>query len=106
MLGGGTLLGLALTLRALIPADAPKFSNPGFVDAVFDSRFAITCARLVLFVATIYLIVSMVALIVRRRWLVEAGPFKTSGVDEAVATLKHRTRRPRSVVDDGNRSDR
>lgn len=76
LLGLAILLGLSI--RALIPPRPPQFEDPTFLEAVFDSRFAITCARVLVLAATVYVVFSVIALIRRGQWLVGAGPFKVS----------------------------
>lgn len=85
---GAVLVAAAGLVWALLPARAPHFKDPNFIEAIFDSRFAITCARLALLTATIYAVTSMVALMCRQQWLTGLGPFKAEGVSNAVRTLK------------------
>ena len=79
------LVGVVLLIRALVPSEAPKFKDPGVVDAIFANRLTITIVRVTLLFAALYVVVSVVALISRGQWLSRVGPF---AVEDSVRTLE------------------
>ena len=88
---------LGCVIYLLVPARAPNFSDPSTLEAVFDSRFAITLARVLMLFGTVYAVVSVVALISRGQWLSSVGPFK---VGESVRTLEQDQERLAQELDD------
>jgi hypothetical protein len=60
--------------------------NPSFIDNVFDSRIVVLLIRVALIFAAGYVVISVVGLILGRRWIAELGPFKAS---EPIARLEH-----------------
>lgn len=90
-----TLIGVAVLLTLLAaavlaviqiyPHSLPATKNPSFVDNIFDSRVVILLVRVALIFAAGYVVISVVGLIVGRRWLAELGPFKAS---EPIARLE------------------
>jgi hypothetical protein len=91
-----TLIGIAVLLALvaaavlaatqIYPNKLPATKNPSFVDNIFDSRVVILLIRVALIFAAGYVVISVVGLIVGRRWLAELGPFKAS---EPIARLEH-----------------
>jgi hypothetical protein len=83
------LAGLAaaavLAVIQIYPQNLPVTKNPSFVDNIFDSRVVILVLRVALMFAAGYVVISVVGLIVSRRWLAELGPFKAS---EPIARLE------------------
>ena len=90
LVGAAVLLALvaaaALAVKQIYPRTLPAASNPSFVDNIFDSRVVILLIRVALIFAAGYVVISVVGLIVGRRWLAELGPFKAS---EPVVRLGH-----------------
>jgi hypothetical protein len=78
----------AATVLAVIQIYPHKLTtpkNPSFVDNVFDSRIVVLLIRIALIFAAGYVVISVVGLIISRRWLAELGPFKAS---EPIARLE------------------
>jgi hypothetical protein len=71
-------------------APAPVAENPGFIDTVLASRAVVAALRLALIFASAFIVISVVALIVRRQWLVKVGPVQVS---EQVSDLDAENRR-------------
>jgi uncharacterized coiled-coil protein SlyX len=73
-------LGAATVVAVLqiYPHTLAKPKNPSFVDNVFDSRIVVLLIRVALIFAAGYVVISVVGLILSRRWLAELGPFKAS----------------------------
>jgi hypothetical protein len=75
---------LALVVAAIVavaqiyPSQLPTGKNPSFVDNIFDSRVVVLLLRVALIFAAGYVVISVIGLIVERRWLAELGPFKAS----------------------------
>ncbi len=74
-----------LAVAQIYPNKIPATKNPSFVDNIFDSRVVIVLIRVALIFAAGYVVISVVGLIVGRRWLAELGPFKAS---EPIARLE------------------
>jgi hypothetical protein len=75
----------ALAVAQIYPNQLPTTKSPSFVDNIFDSRVVILLIRVALIFAAGYVVISVVGLIVGRRWLAELGPFKAS---EPIARLE------------------
>ncbi len=67
-----------LAVIQIYPHKLPTTTNPSFVDNIFDSRVVILGVRVALIFAAGYIVISVVGLIVARRWLSQLGPFKAS----------------------------
>jgi len=67
-----------LAVIQIYPHKLPTTANPSFVDNIFDSRVVILVVRVALIFAAGYIVISVVGLIVGRRWLSQLGPFKAS----------------------------
>jgi hypothetical protein len=78
-----------LAVVQIYPHQLPSTKNPSFVDNIFDSRVVILVVRVALMFAAGYIVISVVGLIVGRRWLAELGPFKAS---EPIAQLDRSTK--------------
>jgi uncharacterized membrane protein len=74
-----------LAVAQIYPSRLPATKNPSFVDNIFDSRVVVLLIRVALIFAAGYVVISIVGLIVGRRWLAELGPFKAS---EPIARLE------------------
>jgi peptidoglycan hydrolase CwlO-like protein len=68
----------ALAVIQIYPHKLQTTANPSFVDNIFDSRIVILGVRVALIFAAGYIVISVVGLIVARRWLSQLGPFKAS----------------------------
>lgn len=81
-IGVGVLTALVvaavLAVVQIYPHKLPTTANPSFVDNIFDSRVVILGVRVALIFAAGYIVISVVGLIVARRWLSQLGPFKAS----------------------------
>ncbi|HEY5941554.1 MAG TPA: hypothetical protein VIT89_01675 [Solirubrobacterales bacterium] len=80
-----SVLGLALLVKGLYPANLPLAKNPDFIDNVFDNRGVVWVARLLLVSAAavlafggVFIVVSTVIRMKNREWLRRAGPFEIS----------------------------
>jgi hypothetical protein len=78
------LVAAGFAVAQIYPNKLPTTKNPSFVDNIFDSRIVILLVRVALIFAAGYVVISVVGLIVGRRWLAELGPFKAS---EPIAQL-------------------
>ncbi len=81
-----------LAVIQIYPHQLPTTKNPSFVDNIFDSRVVILIVRVALIFAAGYIVISVVGLIVGRRWLSQLGPFKASDpiarLDESAEALE------------------
>ena len=68
----------ALAVAQIYPSRLSTTTNPSFVDNIFDSRVVVLLIRVALIFVAGYVVISVVGLIVGRRWLAELGPFKAS----------------------------
>jgi hypothetical protein len=80
--GAAVLLALVgatvLAIAQIYPSKLRSPKNPSFVDNIVDDRVVILLIRVALVFAAGYVVISIVGLIVGRRWLAELGPFKAS----------------------------
>lgn len=67
-----------LAVVQIYPHKLTTPKNPSFVDNVLDSRIVVLLIRIALIFAAGYIVISVVGLILGRRWLSELGPFKAS----------------------------
>ncbi len=67
-----------LAVIQIYPHKLPATANPSFIDNIFDSRIVILGVRVALIFAAGYIVISVVGLIIARRWLSQLGPFKAS----------------------------
>jgi len=85
----------------LAPAPAPR--EPGFVDTVLGSRAVIAAIRLAVIFAGIYIVLSVVALVAKGRWLVRVGPVQVSeqvsDIDAENQRLKDSLENARETID-------
>jgi len=79
------LVGVALLVKGLYPADLPLTKNPDFIDNVFDNRGVVWAARLLLVSAAavlafggLFIVVSTGIRMKNGEWLRRAGPFEIS----------------------------
>lgn len=77
-------------VRALVPSETPRFSNKGFIEAIFASRFVITAVRFAILAGSVFVFVSVVALIARGQWLTSAGPFRVADSVRAIEQERDR----------------
>lgn len=75
---GALVAAAVLAVTQIYPNELPTTKNPSFVDNIFDSRVVILLIRIALIFAAGYVVISVVGLIVGRRWLAGLGPFKAS----------------------------
>ena len=73
-------------LQGADPGTLKAKSDPGFLDLIFANRTVLLFVRAALIMAAVYVLISVVALVVRRKWLIRAGPFEAS--EEDIRTLK------------------
>ena len=89
IIGGVVLLllgaGVVFAIIGIYPHKIPAAKNPSFIDDIFASRIVVLCVRIALMFAAGYIVISVVGLIIGRRWLAELGPFKAS---EPIARLE------------------
>ena len=74
----GLVYAAVLAIVQIYPHKLPTTANPSFVDNIFDSRVVILVVRVALIFAAGYIVISVVGLIIGRRWLSQLGPFKAS----------------------------
>lgn len=93
---GAVVVGIWAIVDAF-PSSAPKKANPGWLDVIFENRFAIWFGRLTLFaavLASLFLALYVVASIVMRmnkgHWLRSGGPFHAdlTEAEQRVADLQ------------------
>ncbi len=71
-------VGVVFAIVGVYPHRIPVPRNPSFVDDIFLSRIVLLSVRIAVMFAAGYVVVSVVGLILGRRWLSELGPFKAS----------------------------
>jgi hypothetical protein len=81
-----TITGIVLVLQGADPGPLKPKADPGFLDLIFGNRTVLLFVRAALIIAAVYVLISVVALVVRRNWLIRAGPFQAS--DQDIRTLK------------------
>ncbi len=94
----GLIAAAVLAVAQIYPSQLPTTNTPSFVDNIFDSRVVILLIRVAIIFAAGYVVISVVGLIVGRRWLAELGPFKAS---EPIAHLGRGTEVLEKDLDDG-----
>jgi hypothetical protein len=79
------LLGAALLVKGLYPAELPSAEDPNFIDTIFNNRAVLWTARLLLVSAAAVMAVGGVFIVVsigirtkNGEWLKRAGPFEVS----------------------------
>ncbi len=77
-------VGVVFAVIGIYPNKIPASKNPSFVDDIFASRVVVLSVRIALMFAAGYVVISVVGLIIGRRWLTQVGPFRT---DAPVAEL-------------------
>lgn len=65
----------------------PVKSQPGFIDAIFANRVTLAAGRIAVITGSAYLVASVGALLMRREFVIEFGPFKTASVDTQVSEM-------------------
>jgi hypothetical protein len=70
----------ALGVADAVLAPAPASSEPDFVDTILSSRAVIASIRITIVFAAIFVVLSVVALIVRKQWLTRVGPVEVFDV--------------------------
>jgi hypothetical protein len=81
LVAGGVFLGW-LFVWHLVPRNAPVFKDPSFWDVLIDSRLMVGIVRLVALVLATYLVVSVIALMGARQWLIGfPGGMTTDKID-------------------------
>jgi hypothetical protein len=71
------VISLAIADAALAPTPAPR--QPDFIDTLFASRAVVAAIRISIVFATLFVALSVIALITQRRWLTRVGPVEVSG---------------------------
>lgn len=80
------LLGAGLyAVGDAVLADTPVAEDPAFVNTLFASRAVVASIRLAIVFAAAYIVVSVIALIAKGRWLNRVGPVEAT---EPVADLE------------------
>lgn len=79
---------LALAALRLYPHELPPARHPDLLAAVFYSRAMVFAGRVTLLCLAVFAVLSIVARIVRREWLLRAGPFEV----ERAAAISERER--------------
>jgi hypothetical protein len=70
--------GAVYALGDAVLSDTPVSKTPGFVDTVLASRAVVAAIRLAIIFAAGFIVISVVALVVRRQWLTRVGPLQVS----------------------------
>jgi hypothetical protein len=78
---------LAVVVWAIVPDRTPHIEDASALDAVLADRWILWICRLVVLFGAIYVVASLVALMARKQWLAEAGPFKAGDTTRAVRAL-------------------
>ena len=93
MILGLLAIGLVFLVKALYPVDLPIKASPNFIDTIFDNRFVIWAARLLLVSAAavlafggVFIAVSIGIRMKNGHWLRKAGPFEVS--EKAVGEIE------------------
>jgi hypothetical protein len=71
-------IGAVFAVIGIYPHKIPESKNPTFIDDIFASRIVVLFVRVALMFAAGYVVISVIGLIIGRRWLSELGPFKAS----------------------------
>ena len=78
-----TIMGVYVALR-IYPSDLPAPQpHADFIATVFQSRALIFTGRITLLVVAAFIVLSIVARVLNRRWLTKAGPFEVSTAADA-----------------------
>jgi len=88
------VISVAITDAALAPAPAPM--QPDFIDTVLASRAVVVAIRIAIVFATLFVALSVIALIVRRQWLTRIGPVEAS---DRTAELEEELEAAHQVID-------
>jgi hypothetical protein len=75
VVAGGLVVGDAVL------APAPQPSDPGFIDTILASRAVVASVRLGVISAALFVLLSVVVLGTRGRWLTRVGPVEVSDVE-------------------------
>lgn len=78
----------ALVVLRLYPHELPPAQHPDLLAAVFYSRAMVFAGRVTLLCLAVFAVLSIGARIVRREWLLRAGPFEV----ERAAAISERER--------------
>ncbi|HWO16968.1 MAG TPA: hypothetical protein VNM89_09690 [Solirubrobacterales bacterium] len=70
--------GAVYALGDAVLSDTPVSKTPSFVDTVLASRAVVAAIRLAIIFAAAFIVISVVALVVRRQWLTRIGPVQVS----------------------------
>lgn len=97
-------VGVVFAVIGVYPHKIPQPRNPSFVDDIFTSRIVVLFVRIAIMFAAAYVVISVVGLILGRRWIAELGPFKASepiarlerGAEAIEADLKDALKRSRT----------
>lgn len=68
----------ALAIVDAVLAPAPAANQPDFVDTILASRAVVAATRIAIVFTAIFVVLSVVALIVRRQWLTRVGPVEVT----------------------------
>ena len=79
------VVGAVFVVIGIVPHKVHEPKNPSFVDNIFASSVVLVFVRIALLFAAGYVVISVVGLILGRRWIAEMGPFKAS---EPIARLE------------------
>jgi len=84
-------------------APTPVPQQPGFIDTVLASRAVVAAIRLAIISAGVFIVLSVVALIAKRQWLVRVGPVQVSeqvsDLDSENQRLKESLENARETID-------
>ncbi len=72
------LVGVAFAVIGIYPHGLSQPKNPSFVDDIFVSPIVVLFVRIAVVFAAGYVVISVIGLILARRWIAELGPFKAS----------------------------
>jgi hypothetical protein len=68
----------ALAIVDAVLAPTPTSKEPDFIDTILASMAAVAAIRIALIFAAAFVVLSVIALIAQRRWLVRVGPLEVS----------------------------
>ncbi|HEU5061990.1 MAG TPA: hypothetical protein VFT79_02415 [Solirubrobacterales bacterium] len=95
------VISLAIADALLAPTPAP--GQPDFIDTIIASKAVVVAIRVAIVFAAVFLVLSVIALIVRRQWLTRVGPVeveKVSDLDAKNGRLEEKLERAKQKIAD------
>jgi hypothetical protein len=95
------ILVIALAIGDAVLASTPTAKEPDFIDTILASKAVVAAIRITLIFAAFFVVLSVAALTVQRRWLVRVGPLEVS---DRVSALDAENRRLEKEVEAAKRA--